>query len=571
MIRRRLRSRSVAVVQDFATCVFDGMDSCPYDHADHDRHLTDSPRFTKAIMHKQLHPILTLATTITVSLSAFSPAQAATTGSLQITAIDKASGKEVAVRMHLHDQRGRPVVPRGAVAWRDHRAGRSARQHFVFAGKVKLTLRPGRYTFEIERGPEYKVRRGNFTIQRGAEDTHTVVMERFVDMAKEGWWSGELHIHRPLKDIELLMRAEDLHVGPVITWWNQRNLWDDMAIPEHLLVRFDGNRFYHVMAGEDEREGGALMYFNLDKPLPIQDAERESPSPVKFLEMAREHAGVHVDIEKPFWWDMPVWVATGMIDSIGLANNHMCRSEVLDNEAWGKPRDTKFYPGTQGNGRWSQDIYYRLLDCGLRIPPSAGSASGVLPNPVGYNRVYVYCGDELTYEKWFEGLRAGQVVVTNGPLLRPHVNGKLPGHVFYAEEGETVELETTLSLSLRDKVEYLEIIKNGKVAKEFRLADYAKSGGRLPKLRFDHSGWMLVRAITNNQETFRFASTGPYYVQIGQQPRISRMAAKFFNDWVEERARRLKLDDPAKRAEVIEFHRRARDYWKAILDRANAD
>ena len=28
-------------------------------------------------------------------------------------------------------------------------------------------------------------------------------------------------------------------------------------------------------------------------------------------------------------------------------------------------------------------IYYHLLNCGLRVPPSAGSASGVLPNPVG--------------------------------------------------------------------------------------------------------------------------------------------------------------------------------------------
>ena len=43
--------------------------------------------------------------------------------------------------------------------------------------------------------------------------------------------------------------------------------------------------------------------------------------------------------------------------------------------------------GTQWDGYWTQDIYYALLNCGLRIPPSAGSASGVLPNPVGYNRV----------------------------------------------------------------------------------------------------------------------------------------------------------------------------------------
>jgi hypothetical protein len=487
---------------------------------------------------------------------------AALEGEVELTVLDKETGEQVAVRMHLKNSRGRPVTPRGTVAWKDH---------FVFDGKILLKLRPDAYTFEIERGPEYRVRTGHFMIERGAEDSHTLEVERFVDMKKEGWWSGELHVHRPLKDIELLMRAEDLHVAPVITWWNKKNTWAERDLPESLLTQFDTNRFYHRMAGEDEREGGALMYFNLGQPLPIQEADREYPSPVKFLEMAREQPSVHVDIEKPFWWDMPTWVATRKIDSIGLANNHMCRSEVLGTEAWGKPRDTKFYPGAHGNGRWTQDIYYHLLNCGLRIPPSAGSASGVLPNPVGYNRVYVYCEGELTYDKWFEGLRAGQVVVTNGPLLRPRVNGELPGHVFTAAAGETVDLQATLNLSIREKVEYLEIIKNGRVEREFRLSEYKQSGGRLPTIKFEESGWMLVRAVTNNEDTFRFASTGPYYVEIGQRPRISKASAQFFNDWVYERARRVKIEDDQRREEVIKHHRAARDYWQDLVDRANAE
>lgn len=490
------------------------------------------------------------------------PSFAAGEGEVEIRTVDKKTGELVATRMHLKDQRGRAVLPRNAVTWKDH---------FIIDGKIQLKLRPGAYTFELERGPEYRVRTGHFRIERGAEDAHAIEMDRFVDMKKEGWWGGELHVHRPLKDIEVLMRAEDLHVAPVITWWNATNNWADIEPPESLLSQFDTNRFYHAMAGEDEREGGALLYFNLGEPLPIQDAEREFPSPVKFLELARTNASIHVDVEKPFWWDMPTWVATGEVDSIGLANNHMCRSEVLGNEAWGKPRDNKFYPGTHGNGRWSQDIYYHLLNCGLRIPPSAGSASGVLPNPVGYNRVYVYCDGELTYEKWFEGLRAGRVVVTNGPMLRPRVNGELPGHVFTAAAGESLDLQATLNLSIREKVDYLEIVKNGSVEREFRLSEYKEAGGRLPEVTFNESGWMLVRAVTNNQDTYRFASTGPFYVEIGQQPRISKRSAQFFYDWVYERARRIKLDDAEQRESVIAPHRKARDFWQDLIDRANAD
>ena len=441
------------------------------------------------------------------------PVPAASRGELTISVADKETQALVAVRMHLKDPRGQPVLPPGTVSWKDH---------FVFDGKVTLDLRPGRYTFELERGPEYRLHSGDFVIERGAKDGQAVVMERFVDMQREGWWSGDLHVHRPQQDIELLMRAEDLHVAPIITWWNDQNRWSGEKPPEELTVCFDGDRYYHLMAGEDEREGGALLYFNLTSPLPLAGSSREHPSPVHFLELARRHEGVHVDIEKPFWWDVPVWVSTGQIDSIGLAHNHLFRTDVLDNEAWGKPRDRTLYPAPQGNGRWSQDIYYHLLNCGLRIPPSAGSASGVLPNPVGYNRVYVHCGREFTYERWWEGLRAGRVVVTNGPLLRPRINGELPGHVFEAAAGETIELDIALDLSTREKIAYLEIVKNGRVDREVRLAEYAQSGGRLPKVSFQESGWLLIRAVTNNEQTYRFASTGPYYVEIGQRPRISR-------------------------------------------------
>jgi len=488
-------------------------------------------------------------------------APAAGDGKVTVSVVDADTGEPIPVRMHLKNSRGRPVIPRGTVAWKDH---------FIVDGVIVLKLRPDHYTFEVERGPEYKIRNGDFQIERLAEDHHQIDMHRFVDMSREGWWSGDLHVHRPIEDIELLMKAEDLHVAPVITWWNERNIWATKTPPDSLLRRCDDNRLYHLMAGEDEREGGALLYFNLHKPLPISEAEREFPSPVTFLDVAKDNPDVHVDIEKPFWWDMPTWVATGKADSIGIAHNHMQRGGVLDNEAWGKPRDTSQYLGAHGNGRWTQEIYYHLLNCGIRLPPSAGSASGVLPNPVGYNRVYVHCDGDLNYNAWFEGLRAGRVVVTNGPLMRPLVNGELPGHVFRGQ-GDVVELDVALKLSLRDKVDYLEIVKNGRVIHQVRLQDYAQAGGHLPKVVFQSSGWMLVRAISNNPDTFRFASTGPYYVEFDDKPMISKASAQFFLDWVFERARRVKLSNTSERQAVIAPHRVARDFWQAKVDAATTD
>jgi hypothetical protein len=498
-----------------------------------------------------------------------SSARAADEGRLELKVADKATGMPLAARMHLKDPRGKVVRPPKVPFWRDQ---------FVFDGSIVFELPLGMYTFELECGPEYKFNSGHFTLERKANDTKTIEMERFIDMKKDGWWSGDLHIHRPPAEIELLMRAEDLHIGPVITWWNNQNLWKGKPLPEKPLVQFDGDRFYHLLAGEDEREGGALLYFNLPEPLPIVGAKREHPSPIKFLSEARQHSGVHVDVEKPFWWDVPVWVAAGKVDSIGLANNHQQLAGMLDNEAWGKPRDTVLFPSPHGNGRWSQHIYYELLNCGLRIPPSAGSASGVLPNPVGYNRVYVHCGEELTWDKWWENLRRGRVVVTNGPLLQPRVygpgteqEGALPGHIFQADRGQTVELQIELRLSTRDPIDYLEVIQDGKTAHEVRLDQWAKNGGNLPPVTFNRSGWFLVRAVTSHPKTYRFASTGPYYVEIGYEKRISKKAAQFFSDWVYERAGRVKLDDPAQKAEVLEPHRAARDFWQKKVAEANAD
>ena len=41
-------------------------------------------------------------------------------------------------------------------------------------------------------------------------------------MAADGWWSGDLDVRRPVRDIELLMEADDLHVAEVITWRNDK-------------------------------------------------------------------------------------------------------------------------------------------------------------------------------------------------------------------------------------------------------------------------------------------------------------------------------------------------------------
>lgn len=480
---------------------------------------------------------------------------------LQITILDAGTGQPMPSRIHLKDIEGKPVQPKGLPFWHDH---------FVCPGRATVDVTAGEYGYEIDRGPEWLLVTGKIVVAETTAQSLTNRVARLVSMSSEGWWPGETHVHRPPADIELLMQAEDLHVAPVITWWNDQNLWGNRPLPGDPLVRFDWNRFYNLMSGEDEREGGALLFFNLDRPLDISGAKREYPSPMKFLTEAHQK-GAWIEIEKPFWYDVPVWLASGMVDSIGIANNHMQRDGVYPGEAWGRARDKQWLSDPQGNGFWTQEIYYHALNCGLRITPTAGSASGVLPNPVGYNRVYVHLDGDLTYAKWWDSLKAGRVFVSNGPLLRCRANGELPGHVFKAAQQETVSIRLDVKLDSRDMVPALEIIQNGRVVRTVPVSE-SKRAGSLGAVTFHESGWFLVRAMADVPNTFRFASTGPYFVEVGPvSRRVSRASAQFFLDWVRERMGQIKLDDSGQKEEVLKYHRQAEQFWQETVAQANAD
>ena len=489
-------------------------------------------------------------------------------GQLQLTVVDRETGKTIPARMHLRGANNRPRKIPNVPYWFDH---------LDFPGDLTLHLPKGNYTFDLERGPEYLLRAGHFTMTDASDDAQQVDLERFVDMSAEGWWSGDLEVRRRPADIELLMEAEDLHVVPLTTWWNGHDSWSEKKkeLPENPLAVFDTNRYSQLLGGSLTHAGGTVEVFGLSKPMPLEEKPAEYPCLAQLLEEARQQEGVWVDLSRPYWPDMPMLVANGLVDSIQVLHGQICRDRALPMEPSARPSE-RAYPGSWGNALWSQEIYFRLLECGLRLPPSAGSGSGVSPNPAGYNRLYVHVEPPFRYETWWENLRAGQVVLTNGPLLNPSVEGQPPGFVFQANEGKTLELEIGLTLWCREppdakeSIRYLEIVQNGKVVQSVPIEQYAKTH-KLPKVRFDRSGWFLLRAVTDVQKTYRFAMTGPYYVEMGPQPRISKAAAQFFVDWVQQRAGQLKLDDPAQREQILAYHRKARDFWQKVLAAANAE
>jgi hypothetical protein len=183
----------------------------------------------------------------------------------------------------------------------------------------------------------------------------------------------------------------------------------------------------------------------------------------------------------------------------------------------------------------------------------------------------VYVGKELDYSGWWEALRQGHAFVTNGPLLRVSAGEQRPGHVFKSPGGRPLNLDLKAQLTSREPIRAIEIIVNGHVERTVAPADLERTRS-LGTLSFARSGWFLVRALTTNETTFRFASTAPFYVEIGSEPRrVSRASGRYFLDWVRERAERVKLDDPAQRESVLRYHRKAEAFWENLVSKANAD
>jgi hypothetical protein len=452
-------------------------------------------------------------------------------GELTFEVVDAETQQPVVARMHLKNSRGRPVrlrVP-GLNPFADH---------FYIDGQATLPLRMGQYTFELESGPEYRTQEGHFEIERHAQDTKRVEMHPFADLAKEGWYGGDLDVERRGEDLPLAMKSESLAYVP------NRDATGKNALAAGLLV------------------------FGLSKPL-----ETENKTSLEILRAAKAQ-GAHVVARTPFEWDLPVWLASGELDAIELIHHHALREAVVDNEAEGRPRDKTFFPGRNGNGRWSEAIYYHVLECGLRIPPAAGSGTGTNDSPLGTNRVYVDCGEKFSPVRWWEGLDAGQVFVTNGPLLRPSVEDRPPGYVFHLDQGGELSLEIGLNLATRVPVDYLQIVKDGAVEVEVRLDRFAAQGGKLPPVEFRASGWFLVRAVTNNMKNYQFASSGPYYVERAKGPRVNRASVKFFLDWIaaaEEHVRGLKDIAEPLPAKMLAEQASAREFFEDLLAGASAD
>ncbi|HET8550130.1 MAG TPA: CehA/McbA family metallohydrolase [Bryobacteraceae bacterium] len=459
---------------------------------------------------------------LAATVAASSTGTAADRFTLRVTTAEPA-------RFYLIDSSGRSWAPEGALRYEQR-----GERHFIVRNGFEIELPLGSYTLIAERGPEYRPFRKTIHGRGGATSTVKVALSRWINMNRLGWYSGDLHNHRRPDDMPLLLIAEDLNLAPTLADW----VWDDRqrsAPPNtrEAIRQVSSTHVFSVLDKEVERlraGPGAVDLLGLRSPISF-DGYLLHPTNDIFAKEAHAQ-GAWVDAEKIVWRDMAALVALGHVDFAGIVYNHFNRQDVeTETDSWGMiPKSRPEFRTPAGMPLWAMEVYYRFLNCGFRLPVSAGSASGVKAAPLGYNRVYVKVETPFGYETWFRALKAGRSLATNGPMLFLTVDGKGPGHVLRVAENERRRVMIHATVSSQRPMDRLEVIFKGRTVRTVRgrgtlTADFV-TGVAEP-------GWFAARAFETVAETVRFAHTSPVYVEIAGQSGIVREDARFFIDWID--------------------------------------
>lgn len=303
--------------------------------------------------------------------------------------------------------------------------------------------------------------------------------------------------------------------------------------------------------------------------IPFQGYKLYPPS-ARYCELAHEQGG-YVDAEKIIWRDAAALVALGHIDFVGIVYNHFNRHGVeLETEKWEMiPKYRPEFHTPSGMPLWSMDVYYRLLNCGFRLPVSAGSASGVKAAPLGYNRVYVKVGESFNYANFFRTLKAGRSFATNGPMLFLTVDGQEVGSTLHFSGRQPAKVKVRARAVSAGELDRLEILFKGRIIK---TVSHPEGTGELVadfEVSLDETGWLVARCFERPDITVRFAHTSPVYIQYGEEVGIVPGDAQFFIDWIDREIEYYKklegFRSPDHREEMLNFFRSARSVYSRLL------
>ncbi|MBW7996504.1 MAG: hypothetical protein FVQ81_08065 [Candidatus Glassbacteria bacterium] len=494
------------------------------------------------------------------------------TGYLSLTVTDRASGETVAARVHLATADGRAYYPAHSYPRQNTMGDRS--DFFHTTGSFTMELPVGEIALDVVRGFEYEAESRSVIIPAGGTVELEVVLERWVDMGGQGWYSADNHFHanyggpflmKP-EDVMLMLRAEDLNIGNMVAGNASAGRIYDLEYFSGGMHPLSSDR-YLLRWGEEYRSTayGHMVLMNLEEFIypqmtgfTLSDYPEDYPPNLDAITAAHKQGGTahytHPRSQEPPKWgdydafELPVDLALGGLDAMDIAC--LWSSELL-----------------------SSKLYYRLLNCGFKMAVSAGTdvfTSRVNPAP-GADRVYAHAGSPLDYAAWIEAFRGGRTFVTNGPMMWFTVNGEEPGSSLDLESnGATVTVEVTARSVA--PIDSLEIIVNGEAVRKVEAVGDGREVSLSVELPLTESCWIAARALGPGHrlvlDTHLFAHTSPVYVYLDSEPISSAGDAEYFIWWIDEVLKRVDARDRWTADEhkwrIHELFRLARQYYERM-------
>lgn len=490
---------------------------------------------------------VTLITSILLAVPVI--AAKAATFELRGEVVDAETGAAIPCRMYIQRSDGswhfaKSESPKGsAVEYRKQKDWNPAcvEMHTTLSAHPFIaTLRSGTYTVLVERGKEYLPESRPVNVEKEAVQIK-IPLHRWINMERRGWYSGDTHVHRSMNELTNLVLAEDLNVAFPLTSWvtdaflsptKGRTNADSQTPAKSISVDkshviYPRNTEYEIFrVNKKEHTLGAFFVLG-HKTL----FERGAP-PVRPIGQQSRAEGALIELDKHNWpWSMML-IPILNVDLYELSNNHVWRTEFGYRDYGGAAAD--YMRVERDDKGWTErgwidygfQNYYALLNCGFRLRPTAGTASGVHPVPLGFGRVYVHLDQGFSYEAWVRGLNEGRSFVTTGPMLFVQVNGKNPGSTFKSKDATKFRVQGQAQSAV--PLRAIEIVVNGQVSRTLPAQNWKLPGGAYESeidenFAIDESSWLAVRCF-EDQKRIRFAHTAPFFIDIPDKPLRPRRA-----------------------------------------------
>jgi len=377
---------------------------------------------------------------------------------------------------------------------------RKLNYYFFTNGSFSVKVPPGTCTVEIRKGYEYTPTVQTFHLEKGEILEATIRLKRWIDMANEGWYSGDTHIHferdgdndealltlTSARDIRyafsLSMNTTGYGLGQEFESWRQAHGLGEES------TRKKG--VYYLSSGQEYRAGYlghvtvlAQKYVAASGP---SENVNEWPSLGVIADQAHELSGfIGLNHGGYFRREADALSLTGKMDFLELLQFGGYRGLRLDG-------------------------WYDHLNLGYRWP-IVGASDFPYTRELGDSVTYVRSDKEPTVREFLEALAAGRSFATSGPMIFLEVNGKGPGDLISAEsEAISLQVEARV-LSPLYPARNVDIVWNGRVVSR-RFDPVGRSRWEISeRLKVERSGWLTVRAY---EDTGADAHSNPVYVSL---------------------------------------------------------